>query len=121
MDGSMVLRAHWRHLVNTIELVLLSAHPSLHSKRQIDRSPVLAQLTAEEISCTYNGFFLPPKLPLPNPMGIIWIPSNTWFPGPILNQHLDRFSRFAGFTSVTERLADRPTDHVTRSVTITVW
>ena len=32
--------------------------------------------------------------------------------------HLDRFSRFAGLTTVTDRQTDRPTDHVTRSVTI---
>jgi len=32
--------------------------------------------------------------------------------------HLDRFSRFAGLTSVTDRQTDRPTDHATRSVTI---
>ena len=29
--------AHWRHLANTIELVLPSAHPSPQPKRQIDR------------------------------------------------------------------------------------
>jgi len=33
----MVLRAHWSHLANTIELLLPSAHPSPQSKRQIDR------------------------------------------------------------------------------------
>jgi len=31
------MRAHWRHLANTIELALPSAHPSPHTKRQIDR------------------------------------------------------------------------------------
>jgi len=30
-------RAYWRHLANTIELVLPSAHPSPQPKRQIDR------------------------------------------------------------------------------------
>jgi len=29
--------AHWRHLANTIELVLPSAHPSPQPKRQVDR------------------------------------------------------------------------------------
>jgi len=29
--------AHWRHLENTIELVLPSVHPSSQTKRQIDR------------------------------------------------------------------------------------
>jgi len=33
-------------------------------------------------------------------------------------QHLDRFSRFAGLTTVTDRQTDKPTDHATRSVTI---
>jgi len=31
------LRAHWRHLANTIELVLPLAHPSPQPKRKIDR------------------------------------------------------------------------------------
>jgi len=31
------MRAHWRHLANTIELVLPSAHLSPKTKRQIDR------------------------------------------------------------------------------------
>jgi len=31
------MRTHWRHLANTIELVLPSIHPSLQCKRQIDR------------------------------------------------------------------------------------
>jgi len=34
---SHLVRAHWRHLANTIELLLPSAHPSLQLKRQIDR------------------------------------------------------------------------------------
>ena len=55
------MRAHWRHLANTIELVLPWAHPSLQPKG-----------------------------------------------------YLDRFNRFAGLTSVT----DRQTDHATRSVSV---
>jgi len=39
--------AHWRHLANTIELVLLSAHPSPQRKRQSIDSAVSAQLIAE--------------------------------------------------------------------------
>ena len=31
------MRAHWRHLANTMELVLPSAHPGPQPKRQIDR------------------------------------------------------------------------------------
>ena len=50
--------------------------------------------------------------------GGCWPPSNTWFLEPITSpqpkRHLDQFSRFAEFTSVT----DRQTDHATRSVTI---
>jgi len=37
MDGPVVLRALWRHLVNTIELLLPSANPSPQSKWQLDR------------------------------------------------------------------------------------
>jgi len=36
MDGSVVLRAHWRHLANTIELLLPLAQLSSQSKQQID-------------------------------------------------------------------------------------
>jgi len=39
------MRAHWRHLANTTELVLLSVHSSLQSKRQIDRFSRFAELT----------------------------------------------------------------------------
>jgi len=43
-------------------------------------------------------------------------------PSPQPKRHLDRFSRFAGLTTVTDRRTDRqtdrPTDHATRSVTI---
>jgi len=61
---------------------------------------------------------LPLKIALP--MGI-WTPSNTWFLGPISSgsstqTHLDRLSRFAGLTTVTDRQTDRPTDHATLSV-----
>jgi len=40
-------RAHWRHLANTIEPVLPSAHQSPQSKRQNDRFSHFVQLTAE--------------------------------------------------------------------------
>jgi len=36
MDDSMVLRAHWRQLANTMELMLPAAHLSPQSKWQID-------------------------------------------------------------------------------------
>jgi len=39
-------------------------------------------------------------------------PCNTWFLGPLpspqLKRHVDRFSRFAGITTVTDRQTDRP-------------
>jgi len=41
------MRAHWRHLANTIELVLPSAHPTPKPKRQIDRFTIFAQITEE--------------------------------------------------------------------------
>jgi len=47
MDGSMVLRAHWRHLANMTEFVLPLAHPSPQSKWQIN------QLSRS--SCTAHG------------------------------------------------------------------
>ena len=57
----------------------------------------------------------------PFPWGI-WTPSNTWFPGPtqVLNPNGISIGAavFAGLTGVTDRQADRPTDHATRSVTI---
>ena len=63
------MTAHRRHLANTIELVLLSAHPSLEPKQQIDR---------------FSHFYTaPPFLPkLPLPIGGSGPPSNTWFLGP---------------------------------------
>jgi len=40
-------RVHWRHLANTIELVLPSAHPSPQPNSKSIGSAVSAQLTAE--------------------------------------------------------------------------
>jgi len=65
----------------------------------------------------YNGTPLPPSK-LPIHMGGSGLPSNTWFPGPTRVLHPNGISIgsavLAGLTSVT----DRPTDHVTWSVTI---
>jgi len=106
---------HWRHLANTIELMLPSAHPSPQSKREIDRF---------SRSCTAHGrkslylqwAVLFQKMPLP--MGGLDPPFNTRFPGPtcVLNPNSISIGSavFAGLTSVTYR----PTDHATRSVTI---
>ena len=77
-------------------------------------SDVFAQLTAESrYTSKRPGLpFSPLKLPLH--MGV-WTPSSTWFLGftRVLKtrRHLDRFSRFAELTTVTERQTDRPTDH----------
>jgi len=61
--------AHWRHLANTTELMLLLplAHLSPQSKRKSIGSAILTQLTAES-RYTYNGLFFPQKLSLP--MGV---------------------------------------------------
>jgi len=45
------VRAHWRHLVNTIELVLPSTLPSPQPKRQIDRFSRFC--TAHDRKCLY--------------------------------------------------------------------
>jgi len=90
--------ALWRHLANTIELVLPSANPIPQPKRQIDRfsrsgtahgrkslygSAAFAQMTAE---CPYRAYFtmgrpFPPQN-CPIPWGYSEPLSNTWFPGP---------------------------------------
>ena len=53
--------AHWRHLANTIELVLPSAHLSPQPKHQIDRFSRFAQLTAES-AYTLQWETLSPKI-----------------------------------------------------------
>jgi len=63
--------AHWRHLANTIKLVLPSAYPSPQPKRQIDQSAVYAQFTAES-SYALQWAALSPKI-APSHMGI-WTP-----------------------------------------------
>ena len=50
------MRAHWRHLANSIEAVHPSAHSSPQFKRQIDRLSRFAQLTAES---AYNSQWAP--------------------------------------------------------------
>jgi len=80
--------AHWRHLVNMIELVLRPTRVHNPSGKSIG-SAVSAQLTAESPWTT-----LSPKFPLL--MGI-WTQSITipWaYPSPQLKHHLVRFSHF---------------------------
>jgi len=73
------MKAYWRHLANTIEFVLPSAHPSAQPKRQFDRfSRFFAQLTAES---PYNlQWDTPFSSNCPFPWGNL--DSNTWFPRP---------------------------------------
>jgi len=61
MDGSMVLKAHWLHLVNTTELLVPSPTRVYNPNGKSISSAVLAQLTAES-PILYNGRFFPPKI-----------------------------------------------------------
>jgi len=74
-------------------------------------SAVFAQMTA---GCPYTlQWDAPSPLKIASSHG----GSVTWAqPSPQPKRHLDRFSRFAGLISVT----DRQTDHATRSITYTV-
>jgi len=99
----------WRHLANTIELVLPLINLSSQSKRQIDPFSRSATGTAHDRKSIYLQWAaLPPKLPLA--MGM-WTP-NTRFLGPtrVLNPNGISISSgiFAGLTSVTDRQTDRP-------------
>jgi len=110
-----------------------TAHPSPQPKRQPYRFSRLCTddrslyfiiyfiILYRPWSILYNGTpILPNNLPLP--MGGSGLPSNTWFPGPtqvlIPNSSSIGAAVFAGLTSVTDWLTDRPTDHATRSVRI---
>jgi len=64
------IRAHSRHLANTIEVVHPSAHSSPQSKRQMERFSRFCT-----VSILYNGRPYPPELPLP--MGDLDLPCNT--------------------------------------------
>jgi len=93
---------NWRQLANTIELVLPSVNPSPKSKWQIDQFIH---------SCTDQLQWAVLTLKLLLALGI-WIPSNTWFRGPIQVLKPNGISIgsaiFAGLTSVTDRQTDRP-------------
>ena len=54
--------AHWRHLANTIEIMLPSAHLSPQPKWQIDRFNCFCTDHGRK-SILYNGRPFPPKLP----------------------------------------------------------
>jgi len=74
------MRPHWRHLANTIEVVLPSAHPSPQPKRQVDRFSRFCTAHGRNVPIPYNGRPFPPKVPLP--VGQSEPPSNTRFFGP---------------------------------------
>jgi len=51
-----LVRAHWRHLANTIELMHPSAHLSPQPKRQIDRfSSRFCTAHQQKVPILYNG------------------------------------------------------------------
>jgi len=75
-----LMRANWRHLANTIELMLPSAHPNPHQNGKSISSAVFAQLTAESPD-TLQWAPLSPKIV--HSYGRIWTPSNLLFIGPI--------------------------------------
>jgi len=86
---------HWRHLANTIELVLPSSYPSPQPKRQIDRfSRFCTARGKKSLNLTVGD-------PFPN-CPFLWgsgSPSNSWFLGRVRahvqsKRHYDRFSRF---------------------------
>jgi len=83
-------------------------------------SAVVAHLTSECMSSGKSGHALP--LNIAPSHGGSGTPSNTRFLGPTRVLKPNGISIdstvFAGFTTVTDRQTDRPTDHATRSVTI---
>jgi len=90
---------HWRHLMNTIELVLHSAYLSPQPKRLINWFSRF---------CTTHGR-KSPYLTMGNPSpkiapfhGSIWTPSNSWFLGPVCAHNLNGITiGSAVFTQVT--------------------
>ena len=103
-------------MVYRIDLVLPWAHSSPQPKGQMDRFNRFC--TADGRKSLYFAMGAPFPRSCPFPLGVLWTPSNTWFPGPTRVLKPNGISIgsavFARLTSVT----DRPSDHVTRSVTI---
>ena len=77
------MRAHRRHLANTIELVLPSAHLTLKPKWQSISSAIFAQLTAEGGPAHWRHLANTIELVLPSAHR-----------SPQAKQQIDRFSRF---------------------------
>ena len=69
------MREHWRHLADTIEPLLPSAHPSPHPNRSVQ--PFMHR-SWQKVPILYNGCPFPPTLPLPmrdlDPKIAIWAP-----------------------------------------------
>jgi len=90
------------------------AHPSPQPKQHLDLfNRFCTAHRRVSLYLTMGRPFSPQNCPFPWGSGP---PSNTWFPGPtrVLNPNGISIGWAAGLTSV----ADRPTDHVTRSVII---
>ena len=73
------MRAHWRHLANTIEIVLPSIHPSLQCKLQIDRFSHFRTVHGGVSSGMPCNVLSPNYCPFASG---IWAPPNTCFLGP---------------------------------------
>jgi len=87
------MRAHWRHLANTIELVLPSAHTSPQPKRQMDRFSHLAQLMAQS---AYTLQWAPLSTRIAPSHRDLDLPCNMMLcahASPQPKRHLDWFSR----------------------------
>jgi len=112
------MRAHWRHLANTIELVLPSIRPCTPSTTQTQIDQFSRFCIAHGRKSLHFTWDAPPPSKLPIPVGI-WTPEIHTVPAPIPESSTQTASRSVqpflhGLTNVT----DRPTDHATRSVTI---
>jgi len=116
LDGPVVFarpRQCAAHLI-----MLPSAHPCSHHKRNLDRFGVFSTAHGSGSPILYNiGRPFSPQ----NCLFVwgIWTPSNTWFPWAHRSSHpkchLDRFSRFCTAHGRV-RATDRPTDRARYSV-----
>jgi len=80
----------------------ISIRPATLAQLNVVSSGILGHVLSLKIAPWYGG------------SGPHLIRGSWTFPSPQPKRHVDRFSRFAGLTTVT----NRPTDHATRSVTI---
>jgi len=114
------IRAHWRHLANTIDLCFLRPIRVHNPNSKSIGSAILPQVTAEcrqgclgmsfpLITAPLHGDLGPTSYTLP------WAPSNTWFPGS--TRVLNRNSISIGSAVFVELTTGRPTDHANQSVT----